>query len=121
MKTGLNGRIGQQLAAGFLGLTVALTALPHAALAGFNPSGDQAAHILRKEAALAAKVMVTTDMQGYGKDAVITAAEAAKTAMHACMTAGYAKGLDAAALEHLQADMEQRLTQLFETARSALD
>jgi hypothetical protein len=32
-----------------------------------------------------------------------------------------AKGLDAAALERLQADMEQRLTQLFETARSALE
>ncbi len=32
-----------------------------------------------------------------------------------------AKGLDAAALERLQADMEQRLRQLFETARSALD
>ena len=32
-----------------------------------------------------------------------------------------AKGLDAAALERLQADMEQRLTQLFETAKSALD
>ena len=31
-----------------------------------------------------------------------------------------AKGLDAAALEHLQADMEQRLRQLFETARLAL-
>jgi lysophospholipid acyltransferase (LPLAT)-like uncharacterized protein len=31
-----------------------------------------------------------------------------------------AKGLDAAALERLQADMEQRLTLLFETARSAL-
>jgi lysophospholipid acyltransferase (LPLAT)-like uncharacterized protein len=31
-----------------------------------------------------------------------------------------AKGLDAAALEQLQADMEQRLTQLFGTAKSAL-
>jgi lysophospholipid acyltransferase (LPLAT)-like uncharacterized protein len=31
-----------------------------------------------------------------------------------------AKGLDAAALESLQADMEQRLTLLFETARAAL-
>jgi lysophospholipid acyltransferase (LPLAT)-like uncharacterized protein len=31
-----------------------------------------------------------------------------------------AKGLDAAALETLQADMEQRLTLLFETARAAL-
>ena len=31
-----------------------------------------------------------------------------------------AKGLDAAALERLQADMEQRLTRLFETARSAI-
>jgi lysophospholipid acyltransferase (LPLAT)-like uncharacterized protein len=31
------------------------------------------------------------------------------------------KGLDAAALERLQADMEQRLRQLFETARAALD
>jgi len=31
-----------------------------------------------------------------------------------------AKGLDAAALERLQADMEQRLTLLFETARAAL-
>jgi len=31
-----------------------------------------------------------------------------------------AKGLDATALERLQADMEQRLTTLFETARSAL-
>ena len=31
-----------------------------------------------------------------------------------------AKGLDAAALERLQVDMEQRLRQLFETARSAL-
>jgi hypothetical protein len=30
------------------------------------------------------------------------------------------KGLDAAALERLQADMEQRLTALFETAKSAL-
>jgi lysophospholipid acyltransferase (LPLAT)-like uncharacterized protein len=30
-----------------------------------------------------------------------------------------AKGLDAAALERLQADMEQRLTRLFETARAA--
>ena len=32
-----------------------------------------------------------------------------------------AKGLDAAALEALQVDMEHRLTQLFETAKSALD
>jgi lysophospholipid acyltransferase (LPLAT)-like uncharacterized protein len=31
-----------------------------------------------------------------------------------------AKGLDAAALEALQVDMEHRLTQLFETAKSAL-
>jgi lysophospholipid acyltransferase (LPLAT)-like uncharacterized protein len=30
------------------------------------------------------------------------------------------KGLDAAALERLQADMEQRLTRLFETARAAV-
>jgi lysophospholipid acyltransferase (LPLAT)-like uncharacterized protein len=32
-----------------------------------------------------------------------------------------AKGLDAAALEALQVDMEHRLTQLFETAKSALE
>jgi lysophospholipid acyltransferase (LPLAT)-like uncharacterized protein len=31
-----------------------------------------------------------------------------------------AKGLDAAALENLQADMEQRLRLLFETAKAAL-
>jgi lysophospholipid acyltransferase (LPLAT)-like uncharacterized protein len=31
-----------------------------------------------------------------------------------------AKGLDAAALASLQADMEQRLTQLFESAKAAL-
>jgi lysophospholipid acyltransferase (LPLAT)-like uncharacterized protein len=30
-----------------------------------------------------------------------------------------AKGLDAAALQRLQADMEQRLTRLFETAKAA--
>jgi lysophospholipid acyltransferase (LPLAT)-like uncharacterized protein len=32
-----------------------------------------------------------------------------------------AKGMDAAGLERLQADMEQRMTALFETARAALD
>jgi hypothetical protein len=31
-----------------------------------------------------------------------------------------AKGLDAAGLERLQADMEQRLTQLFQSAKAAL-
>ena len=101
MTTGLRGRVRQRLAVGFLSLAIGLTALPSSAFAGYRPSDEQNRHIVAQESALAAKVLVLTDMQGYGSAALMTAANAAKTAMRACMIAGYHQKLAPAAVENL--------------------
>lgn len=98
MTTGFGGRIGRRMVAGFLGLTVAVTTLPHAALAGYTLKPEQAAHVSKDEATIAKQVLVATDMQGYGSEAIAAAANAAKTAMRACMTVAYSKTSDPAAV-----------------------